>query len=173
MLGIRNNELFLSQPDPEWKKSFLREQSTLEQILGDKVVEIEHIGSTAIAGIKAKPLVDILVGLRTMDDFKSFEHKKLNKEGYYHLGRVNIEGKEVVAKFSDLENLEKTHIVHIVKYQGEWWKAHVEFRDRLNQDEALAKEYEHLKLELAEKFPDDQMAYSEAKKTFVDRILNS
>ncbi len=102
-------------------------------------MDIQHIGSTAIDGIAAKPLLDILVGVKSMGDAQKFDKHKLKEANIYHLGRVEIEGKEVFAKFSNLENLTKTHVLHVVEYGGDWWQKHIFFRDYLNEHPEVAK----------------------------------
>ncbi|SES18317.1 GrpB protein [Gracilibacillus ureilyticus] len=107
-----------------------------------------------------------------MKDAGNFDKEKLKAFGYYHLHRVQIEGKVVYAKFSDMKNLTKTHILHVVEYQGKWWNEHIFFRDYLQNDLEAAKEYESLKNKLAMEFPEDEKAYTDGKRMFVDEILS-
>lgn len=102
---------------------------------------------------------------------KKFNMKALNGLGYYHLKRVEIEGKMVFAKFSDLENLIRTHYLHIVEYEEDWWNKHLLFRNRLNESLELAKQYETLKLSQAKQFGDNVLAYTESKEAFIERVL--
>ena len=106
-----------------------------------------------------------------MGDAQKFDKHKLKEANIYHLGRVQIEGKEVFAKFSNLENLTKTHVLHVVEYGGDWWQTHIFFRDYLNEHPEVAKRYEALKIELAEAFPTDERSYTDGKKIFVEKIL--
>lgn len=129
------------------------------------------MGSTAINGIQAKPIIDILVGVKSMDDIKAFNEDKLKEHGYYRLKRVVLEGKVVFAKFSSLENLTKTHILHVVEHNGTWWQAHTFFRDYLNEHPETARQYEQHKQKLAQQYPDNEKAYTDGKKAFVDQML--
>ena len=172
VLGLNKDVVALSSYRQEWKELFSHEKALLESLIGEYVVDIQHIGSTAIEGIAAKPMLDILIGLRSMDDVKKFDKYKLKDADIYHLGRVEIEGKAVFAKFSDLEELTKTHVYHVVEYGGDWWKQHTLFRDYLNAHSDVASEYETLKKELAVKYPTNERNYADAKKKFVDEVLS-
>jgi GrpB-like predicted nucleotidyltransferase (UPF0157 family) len=171
MLGLNRNVVALVKHASNWTELFGEEKNLLNALVGEHVVDIQHIGSTAIDGISAKPLLDILVGVKSMGDAQKFDKHKLKEANIYHLGRVQIEGKEVFAKFSNLENLTKTHVLHVVEYGGDWWKTHIFFRDYLNEHPEVAKQYEALKIELAEAFPTDERSYTDGKKIFVEKIL--
>jgi len=172
MLGLNKGEVKLVSHVTDWAKDFIQEKELLSETIGMHIVDIEHMGSTAISGIVAKPLLDILVGVRSMEDVAKFDKHKLKEAGYYHLGRVEIEGKVVYAKFTNLEDLTKTHVLHIVEYGGDWWQKHTFFRDYLNEHPYVAKQYEMLKKELAATYPDNEGLYTEGKLSFVDDVLS-
>ncbi|WP_346014184.1 GNAT family N-acetyltransferase [Sporosarcina sp. E16_8] len=172
MLGLNKGEVRLVPHATDWEEDFIEEKELLSEAIGLLVVDIEHMGSTSIKGIAAKPLLDILVGVRSMDDVAKFDKKRLKEAGYYHLGRVEIEGKVVFAKFTNLEELTKTHVLHIVEYGAEWWRKHTFFRDYLNEHPDVAKQYEKLKKELAATYPDNESLYAEGKLKFVDEVLS-
>jgi len=171
MLGLNKDVVALTPYHKEWKELFIQEKALLESLIGKYIVDIQHIGSTAIEGIAAKPMLDVLIGVRSMNDVKQFDKYRLKEADIYHLGRVEIEGKAVFAKFSDLEELTKTHVYHVVEYGGDWGKQHTLFRDYLNEHPDVARKYERLKKELALKFPDNERQYAELKKSFVDEVL--
>ncbi|WP_432361938.1 GrpB family protein [Sporosarcina sp. UB5] len=171
MLGLNKDVIALTPYREEYKKLFVQEKKLLESLIGEHVVDIQHIGSTAIKGIAAKPIIDVMIGVRSMDDVKQFDKYRLKDADIYHLGRVEIEGKAVFAKFSDLEELTKTHVYHVVEYGGDWWKQHTHFRDYLNEHRDIAQKYEALKQELALKYPDNERKYTDAKKACVDEVL--
>ncbi|WP_413381918.1 GrpB family protein [Alkalihalobacillus sp. 1P02AB] len=173
MIGINKGEVKLVAHSTDWSTIFNEEKKLLHSLIGEHIQDIQHIGSTAINGIAAKPLIDIVVGVQTMADVEQFDTEKLKAIGYYHLHRVKLDKKEVFAKFSNLETLTKTHILHIVEYQDEWWNQHIFFRDFLNRHPEVAKEYETLKKTLAFKYPNNERAYTDEKKAFVDDVLNN
>lgn len=172
MLGVNRGEVNLVRHSDNWIELFHKEKDLLEEIIGDKIKDVQQFGSTAINGIEAKPIIDILVGVESLKDVEEFNKGKLREAGYYHLSRVQIDGKVVFAKFNDLVRLTKTHILHVVEYEGDWWKEHILFRDYLNEHPSVAKEYESLKKSLAVKYPNDERSYTDEKKVFVDTILS-
>lgn len=172
MLGVNKGEVKLVTHSSNWKELFADEKEMLQSIIGEYIKDIQHFGSTAIEGIKAKPIIDILVGVESLDKVEKFDKESLKENGYYHLSKVRLEGKVVFAKFSNLENLTKTHIMHIVEHNGTWWKEHTFFRDYLNDNPDKAREYEALKKSLALKYPKDERTYTDEKKKFVDDILS-
>ncbi|WP_342514153.1 GNAT family N-acetyltransferase [Sporosarcina sp. FSL K6-1522] len=171
MLGLDKGEIKLVSHADEWGVLFEEEQALLETLIGEHIVAVQHIGSTAITGISAKPLLDVLVGVRSLEDVRRFDKRKLKGAGYYHLGRIEIDGKVVFAKFSNVEELTKTHVLHVVEYGGDWWHKHTFFRDYLNEHPDVARTYEVLKSELAVAYPDNESAYTDGKKHFVDEVL--
>ncbi|MCF6139171.1 GrpB family protein [Pseudalkalibacillus berkeleyi] len=171
MLGVNKGKVILASHDSSWRSLFDEEKTLLNSLIGDQAEDIQHMGSTAINGIQAKPIIDILVGVTAMEDIKAFDEEKLREQGYFRLKKVVLEGKVVFAKFSSLENLTKTHILHVVEHNGGWWKAHTFFRDYLNEHPETANAYERHKQELAERYPDNEKAYTDGKKMFVDQVL--
>ncbi|WP_349409325.1 GrpB family protein [Pseudalkalibacillus sp. SCS-8] len=170
MLGVNKGRVVLASHEQDWKRLFEEEKHLLESIIGDHIIDIQHIGSTAINGIQAKPIIDILVGVSDMEDVESFDLEKLKAQGIYRL-KVKREGKVVFAKFSSLEDKTKTHILHVVEHGGTWWQEHTFFRDYLIQHTDTAHEYERYKVQLANKYPTDEKTYTDEKKAFVDQIL--
>ncbi|WP_017185910.1 GrpB family protein [Alkalibacillus haloalkaliphilus] len=173
MLGLSKNEVKLVSYNPEWPQLFQQEKQLLQNLIGEHVLGIEHIGSTAIKGLKAKPIIDLVIGLKSLEDVQLLGLKRMSEANYYMLQKQEIEGKIVFAKFPYIkdEDYTKTHFLHVVEYNGDWWNAHIQFRDRLNTDRSLAKEYEALKLNLAKEHPKDVIAYAESKESFIQSVL--
>lgn len=170
MQGVDRSEVTMVPYDPGWTNEFKKEKELLCSIIGDAIEDIQHFGSTAIGEIATKPVIDILVGVKKLADVECFDKKALAAENYYELGQVEQEGKVVFAKFPELPNLRRTHYVHVVEYNGFWWKSHIGFRDALKEDKALAKEYEALKKELADKYPNNVRKYTEEKAKWIHSI---
>ncbi|EMR06371.1 dephospho-CoA kinase/protein folding accessory domain-containing protein [Bhargavaea cecembensis DSE10] len=172
MEGLPAGSVFLVDHDDRWRESFREEAELLRKLLGPKVVAVEHIGSTAVPGLKAKPLVDLLVGLDDLGEYERFDFNALAARGYCRLRNAAVEGKRVIAKFRQLDPPVKTHVVHVVVHGGDWWQKHLLFRDRLRENPEIAGDYERLKLGLAERHPGDERAYADAKLEFVERVLS-
>ncbi|MGD6967492.1 GrpB family protein [Rossellomorea vietnamensis] len=163
--------MILTDHSNNWERLFQKEKQVLINIIGESKEDIEHFGSTSIEGMKAKPIIDILVGVNRMEDISKFDKSLMKAEGYYHLPGVKLQGKQVFAKFSDLETLTNTHILHVEEFKGKWWNEHLTFRDYLNSHPLAAKEYEELKNKLASQYPADESAYTEGKYQFVQGIV--
>ncbi|RPF53874.1 GrpB family protein [Aquisalibacillus elongatus] len=175
MLGLNPKEVKLVSHNPEWTQLYQQEELLLKQLVGNDAVGIEHIGSTAIQDIHAKPIIDIMVGVRSLNPEDRLDLKQMRKGYYYPLQKQTMEGKIIFAKFPEIDegNHTKTHYIHVVKHGGDWWKAHINFRDRLKESPGLAREYEDLKLKLAKSHPNDAMAYGQAKEEFINRVIGS
>ncbi|SEP99516.1 GrpB family protein [Piscibacillus halophilus] len=173
MLGLQKGEVKLVPHNPEWIKQFNQEKELLESLIGDYILGIEHIGSTAIEEIHAKPIIDIMIGLKPLNNARDISLRTMQKAGYYRLRKQTVENKVIFAKFTALDSNRplKTHYLHMVEYEGDWWKEHIAFRDRLNAEPNLAKEYESLKLDLASQYQDDVMAYAEQKLRFIKCVI--
>lgn len=171
MLGYNKGHVKLVPHSADWKALFETERKLLEALIGKHVEEIQHFGSTAINGIKTKPVIDILLGVSSMAKADRFNRDKLVEHSYYHLPKVKIEGKAVFAKVTNMEKVTKTHILHVVQYGGSWWHEHLFFRDYLNKHPEAAKAYEQLKEQLAAEYVKDEKSYTDQKKAFVDEVL--
>lgn len=167
MQGVNRTEVTLVPFDEKWAEAFTKEKELLMSILGEDVIAIEHFGSTAIGGIATKPVIDILIGVNNLEDVTYFDEEALAKETYYPVKNVEQKGKVVFAKFPALPDLRRTHYLHVVEHEGDWWNRHVHFRDTLRENRELAKEYEQLKKTLANTYPNDVRAYTEGKEAWI------
>lgn len=152
----------------EWIESAKEMSTLLYSLMGDTVVDIQHIGSTSIPSIHAKPIIDLAVGVHELDDvLPSIDI--LEKNGIVFRGQDVQDQLLFVA--GDFGQDTRTHHIHVVKMGSEAWCNYLNFRDYLNTHPDKAGLYDALKLELAEKFPDDRKAYTAGKKAMVDRLL--
>lgn len=171
ILGLKDNEVMIVPYDLKWKTEFEEVKSEIMSQTGLHSDRIEHIGSTAIKGIKAKPIIDILIGLDDLQDIETFFFEQLKGVGFYRL-RVQKEDEIICAKFTDDTFKMKTHIIHIVEFKQEKWEQLTSFRDFLNNNLTERKQYEALK----EKFLESGQAgienYTNNKELFVQEILD-
>jgi len=165
-LGLEQGKVALLASNPHWAGLFLHERRRLEQAVGALVVGIEHFGSTSIPGIRAKPILDILVGLRRFED-GALLVGPMTRLGYDYVGTEMIPDDHLFGL-----GTARTHLVHAVEHGGYHWTRDLRFRDALRADPRLAAEYEALKLDLASRFPDSRPAYQTAKQAFIDRIAD-
>ncbi|VDH00471.1 dephospho-CoA kinase/protein folding accessory domain-containing protein [Lysinibacillus sphaericus] len=158
-------------PQVGWKPEFQKTQQEIHEATGLDFKRIEHIGSTSINGIKAKPMIDIALGVDDIHHIPVELLKSLKSIQFYRL-QVVLENEVVLAKFLDNGKLDtKTHIIHLVEYEGQKWNDLLSFRDQLNASELLAKEYEALKLSYLLTGNEDMDDYTLYKEDFVKRIV--
>jgi tRNA threonylcarbamoyladenosine biosynthesis protein TsaE len=157
----------LSEYDPRWAKRFTAEAEQIKSALGDLAVEIEHVGSTAVPGLAAKPTVDIAVGATTIE-LPREAVEGLEAIGYEDAGADSKPGERNFRKGSQFP---RDVIVHVVKWGGQKWRAHLQFRDALRADPSLANEYKRLKRSLLEER--GKWYSGEDKDELITRVLAS
>ena len=131
-------------------------------------MQIEHIGSTAIPGLAAKPTIDILIGIRNLEGAGRII-PLLQSAGYVYVPEFELDMPER-RYFYKGRKVEDDFHLHMVEAGSPFWKRHLAFRDHLRAHPDEVKAYEELKLALAKKFRDDRDGYTEAKTEFITRI---
>jgi GrpB-like predicted nucleotidyltransferase (UPF0157 family) len=177
MLGLKRGMVALFLHEKEWEFEAQRTIEKLKNICGDAIVDVAHVGSTSVKTIMAKPIVDIAVVTDNFDEFLKYE-KELLKNGFYYRPDCDMDGKQLLfacGSFYDGTGDEQTHFVHVVKNGSMEWINYNLFRDYLNENETVAKEYEALKLSLAEKYPEDngREKYLAGKHDFIRSTLRT
>lgn len=167
MIGIEASRAELKDYLSDYKKIAMKTIKDLNKILGTKVIKIEHVGSTAIVGIKSKPIIDIVIGIDSFDI--AWELKMILENNGYLFSKWKLN--DTMMAFKLEEGIKRTHNIYIVLYNGERWKEFVWFRDYLNRNAEIAKEYEKLKMDLASKYSSDIHKYTEGKAEFISNIL--
>ena len=154
----------LKDHSSRWKGLFEVEMAFIGQALGPLAISIEHVGSTAVPGMRAKPVIDILVTVERLrlEDVE----KGLEAMGYVHVPMDDAE------RLFFRKGMPRTHHLHLVRHGGEEHRKHVLFRDRLIAHPEEAAEYQRLKEDLAQRFREDRQAYSEGKDDFIAKILD-
>jgi GrpB-like predicted nucleotidyltransferase (UPF0157 family) len=156
--------------DPEWPTMFEKERDHLRSCLpGDLVKRIEHFGSTAVPGLAAKPIVDILVEVTDLEETKRRIAPVLEAQGYDYFWRP-FSGDDTPPFYAWFIKRDasgrRTHHIHMVEAHFEHWDRLL-FRDYLIQHPAVAREYAELKTRLSERHDRDRVAYTEAKSEFI------
>ena len=164
-LGLRQKIVRLEEPNPRWTEAFAVEAGRIEKALGPTALAIEHVGSTSVPNIAAKPILDILLGVAVPVDVAAVAGA-FATIGYEHATWAGVPGHEVFGKGDP-----RTHLIHAVPFKGAAWGRMLGFRDALRSDPALAAEYAALKQNLATRFPDDRSVYTDGKSAFVARVL--
>jgi len=155
--------------DPQWAILYEEEKLRILAVIGHKLMAIEHIGSTAVPGLGAKPIVDIMAAVLGSTDadeclpllkplgYEDVTPQPENPDWYYCLGKRN-RGKHL-------------YHLHLVRFNGEHWKKHLLFRDFLRTHPEVAQRYHELKKKLATKYQSDRERYTEAKTSFIESVV--
>ncbi len=151
---------------PEWEMMYAEEAALIAEILRDNCVAVHHIGSTAVKGLKAKPIIDIMPIVADISKVDAVA-EKFEKIGYEYLGEFGIPGRRYLRKGGD----ERTHHVHIFEQSNRAdIERHLAVRDYLRTHKEVADQYGVLKEELAEKFSYDIEGYCDGKDMFVKNL---
>ena len=149
--------------NPVWKLEFEREADSIAGVLGDLLVSMHHIGSTAVEGLCAKPIIDIMPVVTEVEKVDDFD-ESFRKLGYECMGEFGIPGRRYYRKGGD----DRTHQIHIFGMADkENIERHLAVRDYLRKHVEVAERYGALKKRLAQKFPLDIEGYCEGKDAFV------
>ncbi|MDR1003227.1 MAG: GrpB family protein [Oscillospiraceae bacterium] len=169
ILGLKRGTVELYDHNPEWEIVAAQTISQLKSIFGEAAIDIQHIGSTSIRSVKAKPIIDIAVGVMSFNRVLPLI-AALEDKGFYKSKLHAVENDILIC--DDDENADtRTHHIHIVIYGSTQWKNYISFRDYLNANSTAAYAYEKTKAELARKYPADRNAYTEGKDEIVSQIL--
>lgn len=151
-------------PDPSWAKAYEAEAVRLRSALSELDVDLHHIGSTSITGIYAKPIIDILLVVRSLEELDS-QSSAIRALGYEALGEFGIPARRYFRKNSSAGI--RTHQVHAFERNSLGACRHLAFRDYMNSHSQFAHEYSSLKQRLARDFPTDIQAYMNGKDAFI------
>jgi len=154
--------------DLRWPRMFAEERARILAAIGSRDVTVEHVGSTAVPGLVAKPIIDILVGVRRLDEATACI-PPLEHIGYEYIPEREIERPErrFLAKPTTKP---RTHHIHMVEAGSAFWDRHLLFRDYMRTHGEAADAYARLKRELVVKFREDRDAYTEGKTVFIRDI---
>jgi GrpB-like predicted nucleotidyltransferase (UPF0157 family) len=151
--------------DEAWPSLFVEERVRIERSLGSWAKGIEHVGSTAVPGLAAKPILDIMVGVRSLRDAERCI-RPLEQLCYDYRGEAGVPGRLFFRKGNP-----KTHHLHLTEIGSEFWERHLVFRDYLRAHHETARKYAQLKHHLADRFRRDRAAYTEAKTDFISEVV--
>ncbi|MFL5931251.1 MAG: GrpB family protein [Gaiellaceae bacterium] len=152
----------LSEYDPSWAEVFEEEKGRLSAIFDGQAIGIEHVGSTSVPDLCAKPIVDMLVGLEALD-LSAEQVAAMQELGYEYLGEYGLPGRLFFRK----EPL--THHVHVVRHGGEHWDRQLTFREALRTDADERRRYEAFKRKLVAEGHSREV-YTDLKTPFIREI---
>jgi GrpB-like predicted nucleotidyltransferase (UPF0157 family) len=165
-LGLDSGTVRVVRYNPTWPTLFVAEVQRLREALPSHLpIALEHTGSTAVPGLAAKPVLDLLGGYPHGTLVEPYI-AALVRSGYSYRGEQGIPGRHFFRRGEP-----RAYHVHLVEQDGTFWREHIAFRDALRADVELRDEYAALKLNLARRYPRDREAYIEGKTAFVQRVL--
>jgi GrpB-like predicted nucleotidyltransferase (UPF0157 family) len=165
-LGLERGIVRLVPYDSGWPTLFAAELDRIQAVAGaDLHLAIEHVGSTAIPGLAAKPILDLLGGYPRGADVSVYIDA-LSRSGYVHRGEQGIPGRQFFRRGEP-----RAYHFHMAEKNGTFWREHLAFRDALRSQPELRDAYAALKLQLAEKYQYDREAYINGKTEFVRTVV--
>jgi GrpB-like predicted nucleotidyltransferase (UPF0157 family) len=170
MLGVKHGHNTLVDYDPEWPSLFQVEKARLDAALKGIARGIEHFGSTAVPGLPAKPILDILVGVQPLADWTRCK-ASLERLGYYYAQHAGVPSHFIFGRGHDRG--ERSHLLHIVEFEGESWQWNLSFRDALRADAELRERYLAVKQAAAAAVPMGRSRYNERKQSFLEGARKS
>lgn len=160
--GRERVQIAIAEYDPAWRARFERERERIVAALGDAAIRVEHIGSTAVPGLAAKPIVDVVVTVADPENWQAFG-PALEREGY--ILRVRE------PRHRMFRTPERDVHLHVWAEADPEVVRHLVFRDRLRSSSEDREAYERLKRELAAQEWEDMNHYADAKSELIDAIL--
>jgi len=179
MPNPRSEPIFIADYDTQWPALFEEERARIVEAIGEWLADIQHVGSTAVPGLAAKPVIDVMVALRSDADIDSCIGP-MEGAGYAYRGPdLGFPGDRLFHKTTDSPSpgqhwrngVGRTHNIHMCAASNPEWERHILFRDYLRQDTAVAKRYVELKRALAEKHGTDINGYTEGKTEFTEVVI--
>ncbi|HET6992908.1 MAG TPA: GrpB family protein [Bacteroidia bacterium] len=159
----------LSEYNSEWTKSFEAEKILIKAGFPLEEILIEHIGSTSVPNLKAKPVIDLMIGVPILPIDIQPVVNYLKKMGYQYVEEYNLTIPERRFFIKDTDG-KRTHHLHLVSFNSDFWERHLFFRNQLRNNLEIRQQYEKLKTELSKHEWDSTNDYAKAKNDFIKSI---
>ena len=167
-MRAKEGEVRLEKHNPRWRQMFAQELDELWDYFGDYAIRISHIGSTAIDNIEAKPIIDIVVAVKDLDDFSFVSHKFTSNPEYSI--KNDFTNEEILIRKGDKNN--RSFYIHVMDIDSKRYRDVIFFRDILLHDENVRNDYRDLKHLLAKKYPHNRKQYTTHKADFIETALS-
>ena len=164
---MRTKRVIVVPYDEKWRSAFEQIKNEIEAVVGDMIIGVEHVGSTSVEGLSAKPCIDVDV---IIEDYSVFDEivSKLGTIGYIHEGDLGIKDREAF-RYMDKPHLMMHHLYVCPRYSEELHR-HITFRDFLQSNQEAVKRYSLIKEKAAELFPDNIDGYIEYKSPCIEEL---
>ncbi len=166
---MRTKNVTVLPYDPQWKIDFENIERELVSVIGDLAICVEHVGSTSVEGLSAKPIIDIDIVIRDDSVFDCVV-SRLKTIGYFHEGNLGIKDREAF-KYSDKPHL-RTHHLYVCPQESKELLRHVTFRDFLRNNPDAVKQYSEVKEKAAKLFPNDIEKYMKYKSLCIEALYS-
>ena len=164
---MKRASVILEEYCSSWPEKFEQEKEHLMSVVGSwNYGAIEHVGSTAVPGMVAKPVIDIMFGVKSLESSKP-AIEILVENGYEYWPYK----KEVMHWFCKPSDAFRTHHLHLIPFESQLWYERIKFRDLLRTDRIIFDQYSALKIDLAGSYKEDREAYTEKKWPFIKQVL--
>lgn len=167
-MSLKRGIVELEDYNPKWKKEYEIEEKLLKNVLGNKIIEIHHIGSTSIEGLKAKPIIDILIVINSLEEISEIE-EMLKPYNYENRGRQGVSDRYFFAKGPDDA---RSHYIHFVEPNSSTYYNQIYFKRYLIEHPEYIKKYCELKQSLAKLYSNDRPKYTASKNEFITLVIN-
>jgi Uncharacterized conserved protein len=166
-----SREMIVVPYNDNWESMYEEEKKLLLDIFNDLIIDIQHFGSTSIKGINAKPIIDILIIVKDINQIDKCNNV-MNRHGYIAEGENGIEGRRYFVKLTPDNSGNHTHHIHIYQEGNQHISDELMFRDYLRIDNEALKEYERVKIEASLRFRYSPEEYVEEKNDCIMRIMD-
>ncbi|MCG3218792.1 MAG: GrpB family protein [Candidatus Heimdallarchaeota archaeon] len=163
----KTRPVIIVEYNPQWAVIFEQERIKLANLLGEKIQRIEHIGSTSVPNLGAKPIIDILIGVKSLVDADQCV-PLLQSVGYEY---VPEHEREIPERRYFNYGMPRTQHIHMVELTSSFWEVNLLFRDYLRRHLEVAQEYYKLKTKLASQFKFNREGYTNAKAEFIQSVI--
>lgn len=168
MLGLLRGTVVLCTHDAGWIAQAEQTIAEIKSLLGAAAIAVEHVGSTSVPGLAAKPILDLVIGVRELSDLDPY----VDKLAQMHIREAGQDlPDQRLFVMGDFEKDTRTHHIHAVRWDSAAWKNYIRFRDYLRIFEEKRSEYEVEKRRLAAWYPADRQAYTEGKAELIGRLI--
>ena len=166
---MKQERIELSEYNPEWPFEFEKERTFLIGKIGKWLCgSVEHVGSTAVPNLMAKPVIDIMFGVDSLEESKPAIDVMV-KSGYCYFP-YKVDEMHWFCKPSDAY---RTHHVHLIPHESDLWQQRIKFRNLLRADKQIANDYSSLKKDLARRHVEDREAYTQEKWPFIKKVITA
>lgn len=170
MIGLEQNTVKLVDHDAGWARLGRESCRAVQNACGKRLVDVQHVGSTAVPGLEAKPILDLAAGVHAMNSISEIS-ERLTRAGYLYRGDQGDDGGHLFVLESS-PGIRTVHL-HVVEHGGNQWRDYLRFRDLLRDRPAIRERYSVLKRGLASACRGDRALYTASKAEFIREILGT